>query len=246
MVKHLDLRTEIDGWQASRGAVLEWEAKRLKVVLKFLGAPVAETETDVDELRRRLYELKRIIGPSTLERRVAMRTRVGNAVSAAAAKAAKGERVASSITVRVPSGSAEVFADWFTAESALVDSDAMLAACPDHYFIGEDSRGRQKVIETTGGSPLPTGFFIDYGDIFSLSTPASPEYPIQIAGVARTAGGYPIGGVRHQFRDLPGGGFESWNTVEFPKNVGRRLVEGHQWHLACEFGNWIEFQQNGF
>jgi hypothetical protein len=127
VVKHLDLRTEIDGWQASRGAVLEWEVKRLKVVLKFLGAPVAETETDVDELRRRLYELKRIIGPSTLERRVAMRTRVGNAVSAAAAKAAKGERVASSITVRVPSGSAEVFADWFTAESALVDSDAMLA-----------------------------------------------------------------------------------------------------------------------
>jgi len=188
--KHLDLTTEIGGRQASRDAVLAWEMKRLKVVLKFLGAPVTDAEADVDELRRRLYELKRIIGPRTLQRRVAMRTRVGNAVSTAAAKAAKGERVASSITIRVPSGSAEEFADWFNAESALADSDAMLAACPDHYFIGEDSRGRQKVIETTGGSPLPTGFFIDYRDISSLSTPASPEYPIQIAGVARTAGGW--------------------------------------------------------
>lgn len=75
-------------------------------------------------------------------------------------------------------------------------------------------------------------------------TPASPDYPIQIAGVARTHAGLPIGGVRHQFRNLPEGGFESWNTVEFPKLVPKRMVSGHRWHLACEFGNWIEFQQS--
>lgn len=119
----------------------------------------------------------------------------------------------------------------------------MLAACPDHYFIGEDDQGRQKVVETAGGSPLPSEFFIDYKDISSLVTPASPDYRIQIAGVARTAKGLPVGGVRHQFRNIPEGGFESWNTVEFPKHVGNRIVSGHRWHLAREFGNWIEFQQ---
>ncbi|MEV0589108.1 hypothetical protein [Nonomuraea sp. NPDC050310] len=95
-----------------------------------------------------------------------------------------------------------------------MDSDAMLAACPDHYFIGEDDRGRQKVVETTGGSPLPSEFFIDYKDLSSLVTPASVDYPTQIAGVARTEAGLPIGGVRPQFRNLPEGGFEAWNTVE--------------------------------
>lgn len=95
-----------------------------------------------------------------------------------------------------------------------------------------------------GASPLPSEFFIDYEDVSSLVTPASPDYPIQIAGVARTHAGLAIGGVRHQFRNLPEGGFESWNTVEFPKLVPKRMVSGHRWHLACEFGNWIEFQQS--
>src|SRR5699024_4552146 len=179
------------------------------------------------------------------QHRVASRVRLSNLVSRAAAAAAKDKRVQSSIKVRAPSGTAEEFAAWFNAESALHDSDAMLAACPDHYFIGEDDRGRQKVIETTGGAPLPSQFFIDYTDISSLATPSLPEYPVQIAGVARTAKGVPIGGVRHQFRNLLDGGFEAWNTVEFPSNVGERIVNGHRWHLACEFGNWIEFQQFG-
>lgn len=243
MTQHLALLTEIDGNEVSRSMVLEWELGRAKRVLKLLGAPSTDREGDVDALRTRLYELKRAIGADELQRRLAGRVRVSNAITGIATRFANGARVQSSIKVRVPRGTAAAFAEWFNAESALPDSDAMLAACPDHYFIGEDDRGRQKVIETTGGSPLPSEFFIDYKDISSLVTPASTDYPIQIAGVARTADGLPIGGVRHQFRDLPGGGFESWNTVEFPHNVGNRLVSGHRWHLACEFGNWIEFQQ---
>lgn len=244
MTQHLAMITNIDGEDVSRERVLAWELDRLKRVSKFLGAPTAGSEGDVDVLRQRLFDLKRRMGPAEVQRRVASRVRLSNAVSTFAARVAKGDRVSSSIKVRVPRGTAEEFADWFNAESAKSDSDAMLAACPDHYFIGEDDRGRQKVVETTGGSPLPSEFFIDYKDISSLVTPVSADFPIQIAGVARTERGLAIGGVRHQFRNLPGGGFETWNTVEFPKNVGHRMVAGHRWHLACEFGNWIEFQQS--
>lgn len=245
MAQHLNLVTDINGKKVDREAVLAWELGRLKKVLSFLGAPAAHAERGVDELRRQLLDLKRSIGPQELQRRLATRLRISNGISTFAARVSMGNRVQSSIKISVPSGTAERFAEWFNAESALPYSDAMLAACPDHYFIGEDDLGRSKVVETTGGSPLPSEFFIDYKDISSLKTPASPDYPIQIAGVARTSGGLAIGGVRHQFRNFPEGGFESWNTVEFPNTVGGWMVRGHQWHLACEFGNWIEFQQLG-
>lgn len=243
MSPHLELITEIDGQSVPRERVLHWELVRLTTVLKSLGAPVTPDDSDVDDLRSRLFDLKRIIGPRELQRRLRPKLALSTTISRLAVRASRGRRVQSSIKVQVPSGTAEGFAEWFTSQSALPTSDAMLAACPDHYVIGEDSSGRQKVIETTGGAPLPSEFFIDYTDVSSLAEPASPLYPIQIAGVARTADGLPIGGVRHQFRDLEGGGFESWNTVEFPSVVGSRIVHGHRWHLACEFGNWIEFQQ---
>lgn len=243
MAQQLDLITTIDGRDVSREQVLAWELRRTKKVLKILGAGASDRDGDVDVLRMRLYDLKRSLGATEVQRRVAGKLRLSTMVMTLAARAARGSRVQSSINIRVPSGTAEAFADWFNAQSALTDSEAMLLACPDHYFIGQDEQGRQKVVETTGGSPLPTEFFIDYTDTTSVVIPAAADYPIQITGVARTEVGLAIGGVRHQFRSLPEGGFESWNTVEFPKNVGRRIVSGHRWHLACEFGNWIEFQQ---
>lgn len=243
MTQHLPLRTTINGETVTRERVLAWELGRQQRVLGLLGAHAASSDShDVDALRARLFDIKRSLGPLELQRRLASRIRVSNAGIAVATRLSRGRRVASSIRVQSPEGTAEDFADWMNAESAKLDSDAMLAACPDHFFIGEDELGRQKVVETTGGSPLPTEFFIDYRDVSSLKTQASPDFPQQIAGVARTASGMPIGGVRHQFRNLPGGGFESWNTVEFPSLVGNRMASAHRWHLACEFGNWIEFQ----
>ncbi len=115
----------------------------------------------------------------------------------------------------------------------------MLHACPDHYVIARDDRGRQLVIETTGGSPLPGAFVVDYDDVSELRTPPDPSFPVQVAGVARLADGLAIGGVRHQFRD-EGQGFRARLTVEFPSTLPRRMIAAHCWHLACEFSNWID------
>ncbi|SDW98272.1 hypothetical protein SAMN04487912_10698 [Arthrobacter sp. cf158] len=242
MTQHLALTSSIDGQKVSRDRVLDWERTRALAVLKSLGAPASSRSGDVDVLRDRLLALKREQGPRELERRLEWKIRTAGVVTGLTSRRARGARVQSSIKIQSPVGSARGFAEWFNAQSALPDSDAMLAACPDHYVIGEDDLGRQKVIETTGGSPLPTRFYIDYQDVSSLTTPASSDYPLQVAGVARTAKGQAIGGVRHQFRDLHEG-FEAWLTVEFPAGVPQSMVAGHRWHLGCEFGNWIEFQQ---
>ncbi|MCC3332314.1 hypothetical protein [Nocardia abscessus] len=61
----------------------------------------------------------------------------------------------------------------------------------------------------------------------------------QARGTAALADGTVIGGVRHQFRDEPGGGFRSRLAVAFPAAVPGLYIAEHQWHLACEFGNWI-------
>ena len=53
------------------------------------------------------------------------------------------------------------------------------------------------------------------------------------------AAGLAIGGVRHEFRDEPGG-FHARLCVEFPLLTVPHLLDQHRWHLACEFSNWIE------
>jgi hypothetical protein len=139
----------------------------------------------------------------------------------------------------VDGGSAGQFVDAFEGWAAASDEAAMLRACPDHFVIRTGADGGQEVLETTGGSPWATMFFIDYEDVTSLVTPSDPMFSQQVAGVARTSDGVAIGGVRHQFRDTDDG-FHARLTVEFPMPTIARMVKGHRWHLACEFSNWIE------
>lgn len=239
MSEHLDLRTRIGRETVDRRAVLAWEAGRARRVLRQLGGRARPTD-DVDELRERLLALKEDIGPAELERRLTGRLRASTLVSRALTAGSGPARAASSIRIRVPGGRATHLVDWFGTQFALPSSPAMLAACPAHYLIGDEPDGRQKVIETTGGSPLPARFRIRYGDLTGLRMTADPGYPLQVAGVARDDAGTPIGGVRHQFRDV-GDGFEAWLTVEFPRLTPGHMIRRHRWHLACEFGNWIEF-----
>ena len=62
--------------------------------------------------------------------------------------------------------------------------------------------------------------------------------------MAAGAGGVPIGGVRHLFRDEPNG-FRARLTVEFPLTMPSYMIRQHRWHLACEFSNWIEAANAG-
>jgi hypothetical protein len=220
----------------SRARVLDWEDRRITAAARKLGVP--SPPGDIAARREQLLQAKLALGPDEISARFTKEARLAELVARMEAGVSKRRRP-SVIDLYVGGGTAKRFVDDFEGWSATSDEAAMLRACPDHFVIRTRPDGRQEVLETTGGSPLPSLFVIDYDDVASLVTQADPQFPYQIAGVARASNGAAIGGVRHQFRDTEDG-FHARLTVEFPLPTIGRMVAGHRWHLACEFSNWIE------
>ncbi|WP_185976211.1 hypothetical protein [Mycolicibacterium sp. 018/SC-01/001] len=230
------IAARFDGTEYSRADVLSWEDRRITAAARLLDVQVPHG--DVAIRRRTLLHAKLALGPDEIAARLRRRTAAADIVARAGSQLSRRRRI-SAIDLHVGTGSAEEFVTTFDRWTQTSDHEAMLRACPDHYVIRTDANGRQEVLETTGGSPLPSLFRIDYSDVSSLTTAPNARFPLQIAGVARASDGSVIGGVRHQFRD-DADGFSARLTVEFPLPTPRRMIGGHRWHLACEFSNWIE------
>jgi hypothetical protein len=226
----------VNGREVVRDEVLAWEARRIEAAARKLGLTVSTNR--LSERRAALLQAKLDLGPqhveARLERDVRWAARIGRA-----SNHPKHRRRVSVCELRVSSGSAARFATWFQDRTRANDQEAMLAACPDHFVIRTLPDGRQEVLETTGGSPLASRFFVDYDDASTLITQPDSAFPVQIAGTAFMTDGLPVGGVRHQFRDN-GDGFHARLTVEFPALTNPHMLAQHRWHLACEFSNWIE------
>lgn len=237
MAQPPEITTILGGGSYSRADVMRREIIRARRALSKLG--LRSTDGNLGSLREALRRRKTELGHSGIERQLAHDIRWSTHVARLTARASQGRRAFSVIELVVARGSAEGFVEWFNQRTQTDDEPAMLAAHPEHYLFRTGDDGHQEVWETNGGSPLAARFFIDYEDTSSLRTPPSPEYPIQVAGVARLADGLAIGGVRHQFRD-EAGGFRALLTVEFPAVSLPTILRGHRWHLAIEFSNWIE------
>lgn len=219
-----------------RPEVLRWEDKRITAAARKLSLPVLPGG-DVSARREALLRAKLELGPAEITARLHRDIKIADFVAYRQARVSRRRRLCT-IDLHVAGTSATTFIDWFTRATAESDQAAMLKACPDHFSIETRADGRQAVLETTGGSPFASLFFIDYGDLSSLVTAADPDYPEQIAGVAFSDSGQPIGGVRHQFRSTSQG-FDARLTVEFPLTTLPSMIKAHRWHLACEFSNWI-------
>ncbi|WP_433334933.1 hypothetical protein [Spirillospora sp. CA-294931] len=141
--------------------------------------------------------------------------------------------------LHVTGGGAAEFVQWFADTTRPDYVRTMIAANPDHFLIQATPQDTVEVVETTGGSPLASRFCVDYTDTSALTSTPESRFTTQAAGVALTEAGRPIGGVRHQFRDEPGG-FHAHLCVEFPRFLLPHMVSQHRWHLAAEFSNWIE------
>ena len=231
------IRAQVHGETIARDRVLDWEDRRITAAARKLGVQ-APAAGDVATRREALLQAKLTLGPEEIATRLSRDIRVAEFVGKAGARVSKRRRV-SAVELYVKGGSAGQFVDAFEGWAAASDEAAMLRACPDHFVIRTRADGGQEVLETTGGSPLATMFFIDYEDVTSLVTQIDPMFSHQVAGVARTSDRVAIGGVRHQFRDTDDG-FHARLTVEFPLPTLGRMVAEHRWHLACEFSNWIE------
>ncbi|KAG0096818.1 hypothetical protein BGZ93_003929 [Podila epicladia] len=115
-----------------------------------------------------------------------------------------------------------------------------LKACPDHYLISKTNDNAVEIIETTGGSPLPTQFFFHQGDEEGMRSKRDPTYDVQMHGAARSKSGAVIGALRHQIRKEPNGsGLRVKLLIEFPSLLPNYMIRQHQTHLMCEFNHWF-------
>jgi len=233
----LPIVAHINDRSASREEVLAWERVRAVKVAGKLG--VSEASADVATLRRTLVDRKLELGHEAIEKRLARPLWVAERVAVVQAGLARGGRRPCTIELSSPVGSAELIPGWYGEAIMANDEVPLIAACPDHWISRSHPDGRQEVIETTGGSPIPVRMFFDDSDLSTLQASPDPAFPVQWTAVARTAQGTPIGGIRHQFRD-DAQGFRVRLTVEFPAGTLPHMVGAHRWHLACEFSNWLE------
>lgn len=250
-----ELRTRLAGAPVSRASVRAWERRRVPIAAARLMRDYPEVAvgelyalvdrgpvgpSDLPAARAALARTRASLGADRIREMLEPETAIA-AAATLAAKAASGGRWAIADTeITSQRGTAEGMMEWFARERATDDRPTWTGACPDHYVIVTGRDGRQEVIEVTGGAVLPLRFFVDYTDVRGVPIPRDPSYPLEIAGTASLATGEMIGGVRHQFRDLPGGGFRSRLRVAFPAAVPGPYITEHQWHLAAEFGNWID------
>jgi hypothetical protein len=237
MTDPLTITATIHDRRVARDAVLAWELGRARKVARILDVDPA---ADVATLRDRLVDRKLILGHAGIEQLLARKLPAADLSGRAGAALPRGRRVACTITLTSPSGFAEALPGWYAETITANDEAPLLAACPDHYLSRTNADGTQEVIETTGGSPLPVRMRFDDTDTATIRTPADRAFPTQWVSTARASNDAAIGGVRHQFRDRPGGGFDARLTVEFPLTTPPHMITAHRWHLACEFSNWLQ------
>lgn len=243
----------VEGAALGVDAIEAWERTRARVVARRLQRrlhrPRADLTVDVQgnprpigEVRADLADLKTSVTADALRDLLAAQT----ALSTIATKlidAVSRHRRRSSIIEMLVEGcpAAELLDRYFLLmlESSPAHRRLGLIANPDHYVLEPAGRRVQEVVETIGGSPMASRFFIHYGDEEGLTSSADPGFPCQAAGVCRLADGTPIGGVRHQMRDEPDGQVRVRLEVEFPRALPQFMIRQHQLHLACEFRRWF-------
>ena len=232
-----DIVAEIDGRRVPRGEVLAWEAERAEKVCTKLGIAAPD---DLAARRDALVARKLELGHEALLRMLARELRVSSFSGRAVSALSRGRRRLCVVELSGSRGSAEAMPGFYKRAMRSGDEATLLAASPDHFLLYEGEDGVQRVVETVGGAPLASRIFLDESDVGSVTTGADPDFPVQWLAAGRAGIEAPVSGVlRHQFRD-EADGFRARLTIEFPALVPLRLIRGHEWHLACEFSNWIE------
>jgi len=234
----LPITASIGGRLVSRSEVLAWEARRASKVLRKLG--LGGRPMDIAAQRDALVAAKLELGHAEIERRLSRELRWSERLTGAVSALSRGRRRVCSIELACEDGSAEGVPRWYLDAMESGDEAALLLGCPDHYVLRLRGDGLQEVVETTGGAPLATRILLDPSQVPDLRTAADPDFPVQWVAAGGIRPGATVGGLRHQFRDEPGGGFRARLTVELPATVPPHLIRAHRWHLACEFSNWIE------
>lgn len=244
MSSHLEVR--IDGVLATPVQIEHWERRRLQAVLAKLRrmlkvtAPAHGDADDLPSQREELLRLKEQLGRSGLREALGGSLRMAAFATKLMVRLSGSRRKQCVVEVRVAQCNAQQLSqgiDDLMANDTAANRRVNLLVCPDHYVL-EPRANVLEVIETTGGSPFPAQFFMQFDDDSGVKTPRDAAFPHQSTGTARLSDGTVIGGVRHQFRD-DGNGTLIRLMVEFPQPTLQHMIREHQWHLACEFTHWV-------
>lgn len=244
---------EIDGQVVSKEKIDEWELVRLEKEYKFLkkhGFKFSQKfssyleSKDVDNARSELGKLKSAYHPETFRKLLKRKYTIGNSASKIAAMLSRGRKY--SITEFVIPNSKKTPEEVMSSiEKIMLENTdehlyMNLATNPDHFVLISTSKNVQEVVEITGGSPLPNRFFAHYGDETGLTSTLGEGFTVQAAGAAKLEDGTVIGGVRHQIKK-EGNGLRFRALVEFPSILPNYMIKKHQYHLACEFRQWLDY-----
>ena len=248
----LKISVSINGSTESRESVLQWEARRLQIVVERMNhhLPAAlldellaltlrppKSIANITQERQALADAKIRAGNYAMRQLVKPDVFISSLVSLISKFVLSGWAI-SEIELTSNKGTAEGFAKWFNNKIQQNDELAMLMACPDHYLFGKAFTDGQEVIETTGGAVLPSHFGINYNNSANLPINNDKNYPVQFNGAAINDFGMVIGGTNHLLRNK-GTGFEVHPRIFFPSILPSFMIHEHRWHLACEFSNWI-------
>jgi len=233
------IKVEIEGSPFLPEELEKWKAKRVKKACRTLRLKL-DSKGSAEEIAQQLTTRK--IQMSTEDMLALLKGKLGlSRLGMKLISGLSGKRRRMAKTRITAQGiSAERFSK--RLEALMIEPDqnyrrVNLSVYPEHYVL-RPNHGTLEVVETTGNAPLPTQFFITFGDEAGLMESRDPRYPFQSAGIARLNDQTEIGGVRHQFRDTTEG-LECLLCVEFPGLCPKFLVKAHQKHLAVEFTNWL-------
>lgn len=231
----------IDGKPISEKQVDQWRLARIPKALRTMKRTL-DTTGNLDVVQNDLTEMKLeysypemyniLRGQLTLST-LAMKVAVKLSPST---KFAKTEIFIKGVSTE----SVSTLLDGLMLESTPEHNRVNLAACPEHFVLRPTGANQLEVIETCGNSPLPFQFFITFGDESEVKTPREPSFEYQSVGTARLENSAPIGGVRHQFKDIDGGVLAKL-CVEFPSMTPTTIIKAHQMHLASEFSYWLKW-----
>jgi len=248
----VSVETYVGGRLVSVDVIHEWELRRIVRVARSLrrafGLPKADIARDergrardVAEMRDALVDLKLGIGVDALRSKMRRQVDLTAGSTKVMNMAGRGRRRSSVIEMFVHGCVAADMRDRYFGlmlHNSRRNRHMTLAANPDHHVLEAHEGSVQEVVETTGGSPMASRFFVRYGVEDGLTSRPDPLFPEQIVGVCCLADGTEIGGVRHQLRDHQDG-MHARLEVEFPALLLPHMIQQHQMHLACEFHRWF-------
>lgn len=232
----------IDGKNISKEQIEQWRMKRYIKVLKVLRKNIKFID-NVDDITKKITEIKMKYSYNEIVELLSNKLWISEKFMKIICNISRNKRKFSVTEIEMKGISAKEIItgiDLLMLTQSKENNEVNLAACPDHYVLRPTGENTLEVIETTGNSPLPVQFFIDYGDDSGIQTPRDKSYEYQSVGIARLKNGTLLGGVRHQFKEEDNG-FKAKLVVEFPSMCPTSLIKEHQMHLACEFSYWFNW-----